>query len=146
MAVSVTLYDHTVKLLANKEVTFTTIKAELLNSTAVAAFDATHTTKNQVDGTGANEVSGNGWTAGGELLASVAVTQVTTNDAKLDADDVSKTATGGPIGPARGALLYDSTSSKPLAMIDFGQDEEAGQDTDFKLVWNTSGILTFTYA
>lgn len=144
MAVTVSLYDHTAKLLANKEVTFTTIKVKLLDNTA--SFAASDTTVNAVDGSGAKEVSGNGWTSGGPTLSSVTVSQVTTNDAILDAADVSVTASGGSIGPAYAALVYDSTSSKPLIYIDFGQSQSAGDTTDFKMIWSSDGLIKFSYA
>jgi hypothetical protein len=144
MAVTMSLFDHTVKLFANKEVTFTTLKLELLDATAT--FAAAATTKGAVDGAGAKEVSGNGWTSGGKTLTTVAVTQVTTNDAILSADNISQTASGGSIGPAYAALLYDSTSSKPLIYIDFGQSQSAGDTTDFKINWDaTNGIMKFSY-
>lgn len=144
MAVTMSLYDHTVKLLVNKEVTFTTLKVKLLDNTAT--FTASQTAVSSVDGSGAKEVSGNGWTAGGPTLASVAVTQVTTNDATLSAANVTVTASGGSIGPAYAALVYDSTSSKPLVYIDFGQAQSAGDTTDFKIVWDaTNGIIKFSY-
>jgi hypothetical protein len=142
MAVTYSAYDHTLKLLANKEVTFTTIKVKLLDNTAT--FSASQTTVASVDGSGAKEVSGNGWASGGPTLANVAVTQVTTNDSMLDADDVSVTASGGSIGPAYAALVYDSTSNKPLFYIDFGQAQSAGATTDFKIVWDATGIIKFS--
>jgi hypothetical protein len=100
-----------------------------------------------VTNAGAYQVSGNGWTAGGITLSSVAVTTVTTNDAKLDADDISVTASGGSIGPAYKAVLYDDTDASdfPIAFIDFDGAQEAGDTTDFKIIWNASGIITFTY-
>lgn len=143
MAVTMSLYDHTVKLTVNKEVTYTTLKVKLLDNTAT--FSASQTTVASVDGSGAKEVSGNGWTSGGVTLSSVAVTQVTTNDAMLDAHDVAVTASGGSIGPAYAALVYDSTSNKPLVYIDFGQAQSAGSTTDFKIVWDATGIIKFSY-
>ncbi len=148
MAVTVNLYNNATKRLVNKEVTFTTLKLMLLSN--LASFTASHTTLDQVAGAGptrANEVYGNGWTQGGMTLASVAVTTVTTNDAMLDANDVTVTATGGAIGPAYAAVLYDDTDSNkaPLLYVDFGQAQTAGQDTDFKVVWNASGLISFTY-
>lgn len=137
MAVTISRYNHTVKKLLNKEIDYTTLKMMLLNN--AATFDATHTALATV--AGANEVSGNGWTVGGEPLANVAITIATTNDAKLDADDITKTATGGNIGPARKALIYDDTGDVPLWFIDFGQDEEAGETTDFKFIFNAAGIF-----
>ncbi len=143
MAVTMSLYDHTLKLIVNKEVTYNTLKVKLLDNTA--AFAAANTTVNAVDGSGAKEVSGNGWTAGGITLANVTVTQVTTNDTMIDADDVSVTATGGSIGPAYAALVYDDTSDKPLIYIDFGQSQSAGATTDFKIVWDVTGLIKFSY-
>jgi hypothetical protein len=123
MAVTMSLYDHTVFLLTSKAVTFTTIKVKLLDNTA--AFTQGNTTVAAVDGS---------------------VTQVTTNDAQLSADNVTQTATGGSIGPAYAALVYDSTSNKPLVYIDFGQAQSAGATTDFKIVWDaTNGIIKFSY-
>lgn len=95
---------------------------------------------------GTYEVYGNNWPAGGPLLASVTATQAaisdaTSNDAKLAATDVSVTAAGGSIGPAYKALLYDATTMFPLAYIDFGAVQTAGDTTDFKIRWNANGIL-----
>lgn len=142
MAVTISLYNHTPKLFANQEVTLASLKLMLLSDTAT--FTAANTTVNQVSDTGANEVSGSGWDSGGEPVGSAAVTITTTNDATLDAADVSVTATGGAIGPAFKALLLEGT--KPLAFIDFDGSQEAGEGTDFKVVWNASGIITWTNA
>ena len=139
MAVTYSAYDHTLKLLLNKEVTYTTIKVKLLDATAT--FSASQTTVASVDGSGAKEVSGNGWAPGGPTLANVTITQVTTNDCMLDADDVSQTASGGSIGPASASLVYDSTSNKPLLYVDFGAVQSAGATTDFKIVWDATGLL-----
>ena len=143
MAVTITLYNHTAKLFANSEVTLSTLKLILLNDDAAALFDATDTDMSGLTGA---EVSGNGWAAGGELLASVAVTTVTSNDAKLDAADISKTATGGAIGPAEAAVLWDDTGDQPLAFIDFGAAKTADLGTPFNVNWNASGIITWSYA
>lgn len=139
MAVTYTQYDHTLKLLLNKEVTFTTLKLKLLDNTA--SFTASQTTVASVDGSGAKEVSGNGWTTGGVLFSNVAVTQVTTNDAMIDGDDISVTASGGSIGPAYAGLIFDSTSNKPLWYCDFGQAQSAGATTDFKYVVDVTGFM-----
>src|SRR4051812_49014486 len=50
MAVTVTNYAHTYKLLLNKEVNFANLKVVLLNNAGAApTFDRTHTSKEQVD-------------------------------------------------------------------------------------------------
>ena len=142
MAITTTLYNHTTKLFANSEVSLVDLKVMLLDDNAAALFDATDT---DMTGLTAAEVSGFGWTSGGEPIASAAVTTTTTNDAKLDGDDISVTATGGQIGPAKSLVIFDDNSSKPLGFVDFGQDEAAGDTTDFKIAWNAAGILTWTY-
>ncbi len=88
---------------------------------------------------GSHEVYGNGWAIGGLQLTTVAVSIRSTNGAALTADDVVATATGGDIGPAYGYVLYDATSMKPLWLVDFGQSQTAGQETDFKIVFDPSG-------
>lgn len=141
MAVTVSFYNHTRKLFANGEVGLADLKVMLLSN--LASFTATNTVVGDVS---ANEVSGNGWTAGGEAIASAAVTVANTNEAKLDGADISVTATGGTIGPASYAVIYDDdvTTKNLLFWIDFGGAQEAGVSTDFKILWNAAGIATFT--
>lgn len=146
MAVTVQLYNHTARLIQNGSlIAGDTYKVELLNNSAT--FVATHTTKANVDNSGAYEVSGNGWTAGGETLANVAISTVTTNDAMFDADDISKTASGGSIGPAYKAVILNSTDGNiPLAFIDFGAAQTAGVGTAFIIQWSANGIFSLTAA
>lgn len=146
MAVTATLYNGAAKKLANKEYDFTGLKVMLLD--AEYTFSAAHVGLDQVL-TGASpdaEFYGNGWTQGGETLTNVTVSTVTTNDAKLDADDVSVTASGGDIGPVTQAIIYDATSSPTdlLLHIAFGQAETAGVGTPFQFQWDADGIITFT--
>lgn len=141
MAVTVSLYNHTAaKFGEGSFAEGDTYKLMLLNSSGT--FTGANTVAGDVS---ANEVSGNGWTAGGETLANVAVTTVTTNDAKFDADDISVTATGGAIGPAENAVIIDTTDTNALvAHIAFGEAKTADTGTDFKVTWNASGIFTWT--
>ena len=137
MAVTVSRYNNTVKGLLNSEIDLTDLAFMLLDDDAAALFDATDTDMSGLSGA---EVDGNGWTSGGEDLENVAVTTITTNDAKIDADDISVTATGGPIGPALSGVIYEKGTLRPLWFYDFGQAETAGEDTDFKVIINASGI------
>lgn len=82
---------------------------------------------------GSYEVSGNGWTPGGEALTGVAVTTVTTNDALIDADNVVVTASGGQIGFAYGHVFYDSLTGRVIKHTDYGEAWRAGDGTDFKI-------------
>lgn len=143
MAVTISLYNQTAKLFADgSNAVADTYKVALYTT---ATFTASDTTLAGVTGT--QVANGNGYTTGGAALANVAVTTVTTNDAKFDADDVTWTASGGSI-TASYAILYNDTDANdpPIAFIDFGQSESAGAGTDFKIVWNASGIFTFTVA
>ena len=146
MAVTVSIYDHTAKLFANKEITFGTLKVQLLNNSAM--FGAAHTLLTQVNNSGAHQVSGNGWPVGGQTIASVSVAKVTTNDARLDGADISVAASGGAIGPAYKAVIYDDSMTNPadapLFFIDFGGAETAGVGTDFKITWSANGIAEWT--
>jgi hypothetical protein len=142
MAVTISLYNHTAARFASgANAAGDTYKVKLLTATT---FNATHTT---LAATGGTEASNTGYTAGGATLANVAVTTVTTNDAKFDADDVTWTATGAALEAAY-AIIYNDTDADdpPVAFIDFGGSESAGDGTDFRLVWNASGIFTFTVA
>lgn len=143
MAITVSRYNHTIKKCLNGEIDYTDLAFMLLNSSGT--FNAAHTSINSVAGaadpTRDNEVFGNGWTEGGEDLENCAVTVVTTDDAMIDADDISVTATGGIIGPARHGVIYEKTSGDVLWHYNLGQDEQAGETTDFRVRINTSGIL-----
>lgn len=143
MAVTISLYNHTAKLFAEgSNIPGDTYKVALYTT---ATFTASDTTLAGVTGT--QVTNANGYTTGGAALTNVAVTTVTTNDAKFDADDVTWTASGGSI-TASYAILYNDTDANdpPIAFIDFGGSESAGAGTDFKIVWNASGIFTFTVA
>lgn len=143
MALTINLYDHTTRLFADGSfIPDDTYKIMLCTA---ATFNATNTT---LAGITKTEVAdGNGYTTGGQTLTGVAVTTVATNGAKFDADDVSWTATGGPI-TASFAILYNDTDTNdpPLALIDFDGVESAVATTDFLVVWNTSGIFTWSAA
>lgn len=141
MPVSISLYDHTSARFANgSNAVADTYKVKLLTA---ATFNAAHTT---LTATGGTEVANaNGYTTGGEALTGVAVTTVTTNDAKFAANDVTWTAAGGSIAASFGILYNDTdTDDPPLAFIDFDGSQTAGDGTDFKIVWNANGIVTFT--
>ena len=143
MAVTISLYNHTAARFADgSNAVDDTYKVKLLTA---ATFNATHTT---LAATGGTEVANaNGYVTGGATVAGVAVTTVTTNDAKLDADDTVWSASGGAITASYG-ILYNNTDtdSPPVAFINFDGSQSASDGTDFTLAWNASGILTFTVA
>lgn len=86
-----------------------------------------------------NEVVGTGYSAGGESLTSVTLTQ-SGGTITFDADDVTWTSS---TITARGAVVYDNTlTDQPLiCYIDFGADKSSSSG-DFVLSFNASGIFT----
>lgn len=69
--------------------------------------------------------TGNGYTAGGATLAGVAVTEDDVDDrCEIVWSNASWVASGGNIGPACGAIIYDDThaSKAVVGFIDFGAD------------------------
>lgn len=144
MAVTITLYDHTAKRFAEgANSSSDTYKLKLYSALTPSAA---HTTLAAVDAAGTEATTGTGYTAGGATLANVAVTTVTTNDAKFDADDVTWTASGGSIAAAYGVIYNDTDANDPpLAYIDFDGTQTATDGAEFKATWNASGIFTFTY-
>jgi len=72
--------------------------------------------------TTANEVSGTGYTAGGELVTGAIVSvDVQSGTVYVDFDDVSWP---GASFTARGALIYNtSQGNKSIAVLDFGSDK-----------------------
>lgn len=139
----VRIYNHTARRFANgSNALGDPYRLKLLTA---ATFDASHET---LTATGGTEVAnGNGYTTGGALLSGVTVTTVTTNDAMFDANDVTWTASGGAI-TAGFAILYNNTDTDdpPVLFIDFEGSQTAGDGTEFRVVWNASGIVTFTVA
>lgn len=115
-----------------------TIKVMLVTSGYMPNQD----THDFIDDVSSNEVSGTGYSAGGETLASKTVTQDDTDDEGVfDADDVTwadSTIT------ARGAVLYKDTgtpsTSPVICYADFTEDKTS-ENGDFLITWNAEGIL-----
>jgi len=90
-----------------------------------------------------NEISGTGYTAGGETLSNQSVTQDDTNDkAVFDADDVSWTSS---TFTAYHAVLYDDTLTNDdlICSIDFGGAKSVSNGT-FTIQWDTDGIISLS--
>lgn len=89
-----------------------------------------------------NEVVGAGYTAGGEALANVSVTEDDAdNRGVLDADDLQWP---GSTITARGAVIYVDTgvpgTSQLIGYIDFGSNRSSNGGT-FTIQWQSTGIL-----
>jgi hypothetical protein len=141
VAVTISLYNHTARRFADGS-NSASDNYKVMLCTA-ATFDATNTTLAGVTKT--ETANGNGYTTGGATLSGVTVATTGTNGAKFDANDATWTASSGPI-TASYAILYNDTDADdpPVAFIDFGQEESAGDSTDFLIVWDSNGIFTWT--
>ena len=121
-----------------------TNKVALLTNSYTPDQDA----HNYLDDVIANEVSGTGYTTGGNTLANKTNTyNSATNVIVLDADDTtwsSSTIT------ARYAVVYDATpatnATKPLiGYVDFGSDQSSSNG-NFTITWDATGIVRITVA
>ena len=115
----------------------TTIKVMLVTSAYAVDIDA-HTVKSDI----LNEVSGTGYTAGGNAILNRVVTvDITNNVANYDGDDV--TWASSTITAAYGIVYKDTgtDSTSPLiAYIDFGGNKSSSAG-DFTIQWATDGIF-----
>ena len=128
----------------NKEVDWDTdtIKVALLTS----SYTPNQDTHDYFDDVSSTEVSGTGYTAGGETLSSKSISyDGSTNIITLDAADVtwaSSTIT------ARYAVVYDATpgtnATRPLiGYVDFGSDQSSSSG-NFTITWDSTGIVRIT--
>jgi hypothetical protein len=140
------LYGQFLSQALNKEIDWDTdtIKVALLTNGYTPDQDA----HNYLDDVIANEVSGTGYTAGGNTLANKTnAYNSATNVIVLDADDTtwsSSTIT------ARYAVVYDATpatnATRPLiGYVDFGSDQSSSNG-NFTITWDATGIVRITVA
>ena len=145
IAVSAFMYGLFPKSSWNKEVDLDSdnIKVMLCTSTYTPNQD-THQYKSSVT----NEVTGTGYVAGGNTLASTVVTYTAgTNTVSFDAAD---TVWAGSTITARYAVVYDSTpgtdATRPLiCYVDFGADV-VSSGGNFTIAWDALGIISVTVA
>jgi hypothetical protein len=140
------LYGNFVVKSFNKEIDWDsdTIKVALLTN----AYTPNQDGHDYFDDVVANQVTGTGYTSGGNTLANKTNTyNSATNVIVLDADDVtwaSSTIT------ARYAVIYDATpatdATRPLiGYVDFGSDQSSSNG-NFTITWDSTGIVRVTVA
>ena len=140
------LYGNFLAKALNKEVDWDTdtIKVALLTS----SYTPNQDTHDYYDDVVANEVSGTGYTAGGNTLASKTITYDGSNNVIiLDAADTtwsSSTIT------ARYAVVYDDSGASNAAKaligyVDFGSDQSS-TNGNFTITWDSTGIVRITVA
>jgi len=114
-----------------------TIKVMLVDDTYTLDIDA-HSNKDDIDAL-AVEISGTGYTAGGQALTNKSKARDDTNDwAKNDADDA---VWGSSTLTARGAIIYNDTgtpaTSTLISYADF-LSNKASSVGDFVIQWHTT--------
>jgi hypothetical protein len=140
------LYGQFLSQALNKEIDWDTdtIKVALLTNSYTPDQDV----HNYLDDVVTYEVSGTGYTAGGNTLANKTNTyNSATNVIVLDADDTtwsSSTIT------ARYAVIYDASpatnATRPLiGYVDFGSDQSSSNG-NFTITWDATGIVRITVA
>lgn len=138
------MYGQMLSRALNKEIDWLNddVRVALLASAYVPDQDV-HTNWADVS---ANEVTGTGYTAGGQgLTGKTKAYDAANNRITMDAADVTwSTSTI----TARYAVIYDNTptTNKPLlAYVDFGADQSSTNGS-FTIQWDAAGILEVTVA
>lgn len=140
------LYGNVMKAAFNKEVDFDsdTIKVALVSS----AYTPNQDSHDYWDDVSANEVSGAGYTAGGQALTGKTVTyDSATNTTILDAND---SVWAGSTVTARYAVVYDDSGATAgqkalIGYQDFGSDQSS-TNGNFTVQWDSTGIVRITVA
>ena len=146
MAVTTKWYLNGVSHVANAAVDWDTdtIHVSLHTATYVPDQDA-HDFYNDVT----NEVSGAGYTAGGQALAGkTRAIDAASNETRLDATDLTWTAV--TFTGARYAVIYKkrggvASADELIGWVDFGADQTVA-GVDFTITWAATGVLKITAA
>jgi len=104
--------------------------------TSSATLDATTTSYSS-----ANEVTGTGYTAGGNTLT---VSQIPTSSGTTSYINFSDTTWTSATITARGALIYESSANKAVAVLDFGSDKSSSASNftiQFPAATSTTAII-----
>lgn len=121
---------------------------DLLNDTIKVALLASYTpdidAHDTWDDVSSTEESGTGYSAGGETLANVTVTQDDTDDEGVfDADDV--TWSGLDVGTPSHAIIYkDSGTPSTSPLIAYVELGVASNGQDYTISWGAEGIINLT--
>ena len=127
---STTIYNNALLEMVRGTLNFTngansTYKVMLLGPTSTYVVNKSHTNISDVTSNGGVEASGTGYTAGGKAPANI-TSAVVANAVELSFDDVSWT---NATLNAKAAILYNPTTSRLVAYIDFGTTVTASNST-----------------
>jgi hypothetical protein len=143
MPVAISVYDHTLPKIAGG--IFLPSHTYKVNLYSAFTFSASSTTKAAAE-TGATQLATQyGYTQDDKIITGWAVTQVTTNDAMLDADNVVWTVSTATLSASH-AMVYNDTvvDDPPLFYINFGEVVSAPVGDEYRIVWDANGILRIT--
>lgn len=142
MPVTVSVYNHTTSKLLGE--TFATSHTYIANLYSAFTFNAAATTKSAAEVGCTQIATAAGYTQDSKVVPNVTVTQVTTNDAMWDADNILWTASEGDITASWAMIYNDSvTDDPPVFAINFGQSVTVYDTFEFKINWNANGIFRF---
>jgi hypothetical protein len=135
MAATVTLANRLFLSLAQAAIDFEndTFMIALMDTGFTFDPDTDH---GWADVSGDELANGNGYTTGGQALANVTVNENDVTDrTEVAWDNAVWTAASGAIGPAAGAIIFDTTATADpiIAYIDFGGDLTAADTIDFNI-------------
>lgn len=135
---------------ANPHLDLETHKVALYNNSITPDFDATaaNTAYNAGQWAVANEITGTGYSAGGTVLTSTAVTTVAGGIVMWDAADTAWTT--ATISNVYGCLIYADALTSPVAdqgimAVYFGGAFQVTAGT-FTIQWHANGLLRVDYA
>ena len=111
-------------------------KVALSNRTPVVASDTNLASAVEI-------AAGNGYTAGGNVAATVSSTETSGTYKLVLSSPATWTATGGSIGPFEYAILYDATTDNLVGYWDYGSPVTLSVGESFSVVLDgTSGVFT----
>lgn len=111
-------------------------KVALSNRTPVVASDTNLASAVEIS-------AGNGYTAGGNVAATVSSTETSGTYKLVLTSPDTWTATGGSIGPFQYAILYDSTTDDLVGYWNYGSPVTLSVGESFSVVLDgTSGVFT----
>ena len=92
------------------------------------------------------EVFGNGWPENGVNLTNLAISTTNTNEAMIDCDDITVTASGGAIEATHAIIYLDEggvgSTLTPLWFIDFGGQIGAPDGDVLTIAIHANGLLS----
>ena len=136
-----TPYYHTAKKLLELSLADNSTNFYMLLHDGTRAFNPSDIVLNAT-----GEVFGNGWPENGVNLTNLVISTVNTNEAMIDCDDITTTASGGVIQATHAIIYLDEgglgTTLTPLWSIDFGGQVGAPDGEPLVIAIHANGLLS----